>query len=168
MPNSFPPNPPAPRMRPSTRRRWLTAGLLLATVCAASAQTLARPGWSASGFNADPWWKRAVFYEIKEGDQASPNALGEVDPKTIAANLDSVKSLGIDALILPMPASPKPNATLDSFDDLIRQSSNRGIHILLTLPAASVNADLSATARFWISRGVSGFHLVTPPATSTQ
>jgi hypothetical protein len=129
---------------------------------------MAKPGWNASGFNADPWWKRAVFYEVKGPNPASPSGLSDVDAKAIAASLDTVKSLGIDALILPMPASPKPDAPLDSFDDLIRQASNRGIHVLLTLPAATVTADLSTTVRIWLSRGVSGFHIVSPPGTSAQ
>ena len=97
-----------------------------------------------------------------------PQTVSSVDLQAITANLDAAKSLGIDALILPMPPSPLPDATLDSFDELMRQASSRGVHVLLTLPAASVTADLLGTARFWLSRGVSGFHVVTPPQTSPQ
>lgn len=161
----------------ATLRRWLPACLLLATVCTASAQTLAQPGWNASGFNADPWWKRAVFYQVTEGSPTSPtasdNAASPLSPSTvdfnaITANLGAAQSRGVDALILPMPASQLPDATLDAFDELIRQASTRGIHVLLTLSATSVTSDLSATARFWLSRGVSGFRIVTPPQTSAQ
>lgn len=188
MPNYFPPQTPirptSPRaktlrryMRDSIRLRWLSACLLLVTACAAPAQTLARPGWDASGFNTDPWWKRAVFYDVKRRNSVPPTAASDfvnpqlpstVDFAAITANLGAAQSLGVDALILPMPASQLPDATLDSFDELVRQASTRGIHVLLTISATSATSDLSAMARFWLSRGVSGFRIVTPPTTNAQ
>lgn len=164
-------------MGASIRLCWLSTCVLLATVCTATAQTLARPGWNASGFNTDPWWKRAVFYEVKPrntvpltaaGDLVNPQLPSTVDFAAITANLGVAQTLGVDALILPMPASQLPDATLDSFDELIRQASTRGIHVLLTISATSVTSDLSDTARFWLSRGVSGFRIVTPPKTNAQ
>jgi alpha-glucosidase len=119
---------------------------------------LARPGWNGSGFNADPWWTHAVFYAI--GD-APP------DFKAIAARLDALQSLGADALILPMPAPPAPGAEDDGFDQLVSQTSRRSIHILLEIPASS-GGDLTAAARYWLGRGVSGFRVVTPPQMNPQ
>jgi len=133
-------------------RLWIAACVLLAAGTAPS-QMLARPGWNGSGFNADPWWTHAVFYAI--GD-APP------DFKAIAARLDALQSLGTDALILPMPAPPAPGATDDGFDELVSQASRRSIHILLEFPASTAG-DLAGAARYWLGRGVSGFHVVTPP-----
>jgi hypothetical protein len=82
--------------------------------------------------------------------------------------LDSLHSLGIDALLLPAPSIPTqatPDPILDDFDELIRQASSRGMRILLTLPAANATTDLSGTVRFWLTRGVAGLHvLVSSPA----
>jgi alpha-glucosidase len=129
------------------------------------------------GQNSDPWWRRAVFYQVAEGP-ASPageptaNAPQQAaDYKFIAARLDALHTLGIDALVVPMPALPsslEPDPSLDDFDELIHQASRRGIRVLATFPAPSVTADLPAIARFWLSRGVAGFRLVTPPGTSPQ
>lgn len=146
-------------------RLRIASCLLLAATCAAPAQTLARPGLAGSGLNSDPWWKQAVFYQIA----ANPDS--PTDYEAIAARLDALHSLGVDALLVPMPALPgslAPDPALDDFDELIHQASRRGIRVLVTLAAPSATADLSATARFWLSRGVAGFHLVTPAAASPQ
>jgi alpha-glucosidase len=154
--------------------------LLLASTLPASAQTLARPGWAGSGLNNDPWWRQAVFYQVAESpadptDPTDPTPSAPLqqsaDYKSIAARLDALHSLGVDALVVPtppLPASLAPAPALDDFDDLIHQASRRGIRVLVTLSAPSASADLSATARFWLSRGVAGFRLVTPPETSPQ
>ena len=133
----------------------LPACLLLVAACTASAQTLARPGWNGSGFNADPWWKHAIFYQL--------------DPqpaKEIVGKLDALQSLGIDALLLP--AQDATASDSEAFDELIRQASRRNLRVLLTLQASSANADLAATARLWLSRGASGFRVVTPPGRITR
>jgi alpha-glucosidase len=141
------------------------AALLLAAAIPAPAQTLARPGLAGSGLNTDPWWKQAVFYQIA----ANPNT--PTDYKFIAAKLDALHALGVDALLLPMPAlpgSPASDPALDDFDELIHQASQRGIRTLVNFPAPSVPADLAPTAHFWLSRGIAGFRLVTPPSASPQ
>ena len=175
-------------------RRWAQACLLLAATCTISAQTLARPGWAGSGLNADPWWKHAVFCEIQGGSTTPPKPGADsqtvpgVDFKAVTTKLDALQSLGVDALLLPIPklpvedqsavkdstpstaADPKPgaDATLDSFDELVRQASARHIRILLIFSAVGVTADLPAMARFWLSRGVAGFRIIAPPETSPQ
>jgi alpha-glucosidase len=156
------------------QRLCLLACLLLALPCLASAQTLARPGWAGSGLNSDPWWKQAVFYEIAPDPANTSHAAAfqqGADYKAITARLDALHSLGVDALILPMPrisASPTPDPSLDDFDELTDQASRRGIRVLLHFSLPKDTADLPALARFWLSRGVAGFHLVIPPETSPQ
>ena len=153
--------------------------LLLAAACSAPAQTLARPGQPGSGLNADLWWRQAVFYRITASPANPPGGSPaeqlrlqqSADYKSIAAQLDALHSLGVDALLVPMPAMPAPQApgpALDDFDELIHQAALRGIRVLVTFPASSVTADLAPTARFWLSRGVAGFHLITPPSASPQ
>jgi alpha-glucosidase len=146
----------------------------------ASAQTLARPGLAGSGLNTDPWWAHAVFYRIAPRPE---DLTHEVDFKAMAAKLDALQSLGIDALIVPMPQSPardspaaalkdaEPpthNAALDDFDELIHQASRRGIRVLLTFPASGLTADLPSVAQLWLNHGIAGFHLVTPLPTTPE
>jgi alpha-glucosidase len=139
--------------------------LLLAATCA-SAQMLARPGFIGSGLKADPWWSHAVFYQVS-GPTAEP------DLKAISARLESLRSLGVDALLLPAPALPAPGTNgsmpnLDDLDNLLRQASSHGIRVLLTIQAPSTKADLSSVARFWLTRGVAGLHVETPAGTSPE
>jgi alpha-glucosidase len=128
--------------------------LLLAAIAAAApaivpAQTLARPGLAGSGLNSDPWWTHAVFYRT--------------------AQLDTLQSLGIDALIVPTPPqAAAPNPTLDDFDELVHQASRRDIRVLIDLPVTGVTPALAAVAQFWLNHGVAGFHVVTPPPTTPQ
>jgi alpha-glucosidase len=159
-------------------RLALTA-LLLALALPAAAQTLARPGLAGSGLNNDPWWRQAVFYQVSSSPANPPGGSPaeqlqlqqSADYKSIAARLDALHSLGVDALVVPMPplpASLAPDPALDDFDELIHQASRRGIRVLVVLSAPSVPSDLAPTARFWLSRGVAGFRLVTPPSASPQ
>ena len=159
--------------------RLRLAALLLAAALPAVAQTLARPGLAGSGLNNDPWWRQAVFYQVSSTPANPPGASPaeqlrlqqSADYKSIAARLDALHSLGVDALIVPTPPLPDslaPAPALDDFDELIHQASRRGIRVLVTLSAPSASADLAPTARFWLSRGVAGFRLVTPPETSPQ
>jgi alpha-glucosidase len=160
-------------------RLRIAALLLLALTLPAAAQTLARPGWAGSGLNTDPWWRQAVFYQVSSSPANPPGGSPaeqlqlqqSADFESIAARLDALHTLGIDALVVPMPPLPTslaPNPSLDDFDDLIHQASRRGIRVLVTLPVPSVSSDLAPIARFWLSRGVAGFRLVTPPSVSPQ
>jgi alpha-glucosidase len=160
-------------------RLTLTACLLLAAALPAAAQTLARPGLAGSGLNADPWWRQAVFYQVSASPANPPGSSPaeqlhlqqSADLSSITARLDALHSLGVDALIVPMPALPSslaPAPALDDFDELVHQASRRGIRVLVDFPASTVAPDLPAIARFWLSRGVAGFHLVTPPDTSPR
>jgi hypothetical protein len=124
---------------------------------------LARPGWNGNGLDTSPWWERAVFYRID-----SP-----ADARDIASRLDALRSLGVDALILPAPELPPAGSNvampnLDDLDNLLRQASSHNIRVLLTLHAANAKADLSGLARFWLSRGVAGLYVATPPGTTPE
>jgi alpha-glucosidase len=153
---------------------------LLLAAAASSAQQLAHPGWVGSGITPDPWWKHAVFFQIDSsttshnsaGDQNQTSAsTQDIDFKEISARIDSLHTLGVDALLLPMPSMPdagNPDANLDDFDELLHQASLRNIRVLITFPASNATADLPSIARFWLSRGVAGFRLVIPHGTSPQ
>jgi alpha-glucosidase len=131
---------------------------------------MARPGLAGSGLNSDPWWTHAVFYRVGEAPPAGQDA----DFKAIAAQLDSLRSIGIDALIVPAPAqAPAVNPTLDDFDELVHQASRRDIRILIDLPVTGLTpgpdlAALSAIAQFWLNHGVAGFHVITPTSATQQ
>ena len=73
--------------------------MLLAVVsfASASAQTLAHPGWVGNGMNNDSWWQHAVFYRVRDA---------EPDFNALAARLESIRALGVDALLLPAPEIP--------------------------------------------------------------
>jgi len=125
----------------------------------------------AFGSSAEPWWKRAVFYQIPDS--------AAIDYKVVATKLDAMQSIGVDALIVPAPPLPiqsaasvndaiAAQASLDEFDNFTRQSTSRGIHVLLLLSAARADAELAGRTRFWLTRGVSGFRIVTPPETDLQ
>ena len=156
-------------------RLRIAACLLLAATCSTPAQVLARPGIITTGLNADPWWRQAVFYRIGTVSPAGETSAAPLHPvanyNSIAARLDTLHSLGVDALLIPTPAlpsSPAPDPALDDFDELVHQASLRGMRVLAAFPASSANADLASSARFWLSRGVAGFQLITPPGTSPQ
>jgi hypothetical protein len=145
-----------------TRRSLLTAAAALVTLCAipAPAQTLARPGWVGSGMTPDVWWKHAFVYAIDLHDPKSGGL------KSIAASMDSLKGLGVDAILLRGlqsgdAAGIDPTAgAMDDFDDLLREASSHTLRVLVELKPSSAKVDVSGMARFWLSRGVAGFRLV--------
>jgi len=161
-----------------TTRRLLT--LCLACAClltpSAPAQTLARPGWAGSGMNTDVWWKHAIVYQVNplnfnpptDKDAAASGLHG------VAQRLDYIHSLGADALLLTAIQPDAAHAqsidpaygTLDDLDDLIHEASRRNIRILLDLDPKIPAADIPNVARFWLNRGIAGFHIIgaTPEA----
>ena len=138
--------------------RTLLLALTLSTT--AFSQTLARPGWAGSGMNAAPWWRHAVLYQL------DPQNFSENGLKSIPTHLDYLQSLGIDAILLTNTAPDAQTidpalGTLDDLDDLIHQASRRNIRVLIDLKPKP-NTDLTATARFWLNRGIAGFHIANP------
>jgi alpha-glucosidase len=162
-----------------TPRRLLTT-LCLACAClltsSAPTQTLARPGWVGSGMNTDVWWKHAIVYQVNPLNFNPPT---DKDPAAsglhgVAQRLDYIHSLGADALLLTAIQPDAAHAqsidpaygTLDDLDDLIHEASRRNIRILLDLDPHIPAADLPNVARFWLNRGIAGFHVIgaTPEA----
>ncbi|MBB5344644.1 alpha-amylase family glycosyl hydrolase [Tunturibacter empetritectus] len=137
---------------------------LTAAAPIASSQTLARPGWVGSGITTDLWWKRAIIYEINPAD-FSP--AGDSPLHGIAHRLDYIHSLGTDAILLTHLQSDPTHAetidptlgSLDEFDDLLREASSRHLRVLLDLDPAIPADDLPNVARFWLNRGIAGFHV---------
>ncbi|MCU1250395.1 MAG: hypothetical protein JWQ49_3424 [Edaphobacter sp.] len=165
-------------MTTPTLHRLLT--LCLACACllttSAPAQTLARPGWVGSGINTDVWWKHAIVYQVNPINFNPPT---DKDPAAsglhgVAQRLDYIHSLGADALLLTAIQPDATHAqsidpaygTLDDLDDLIHEASRRNIRILLDLDPKIPSADLPNVARFWLNRGIAGFHIIgaTPEA----
>ncbi|MGA9510755.1 MAG: alpha-glucosidase [Candidatus Sulfotelmatobacter sp.] len=93
------------------------------------------------------WWQHAVFYEIYPRSFADSNNDGVGDLNGIAAKLDYLKDLGVDAIWIS-PCFPSPQVdfgydvsdyenidpmygTLADFDNLAREAKKRNIHIIL-------------------------------------
>jgi glycosidase len=137
---------------------------LTAVAPLASSQTLARPGWVGSGITTDLWWQRAIIYEINPIDF---NPAGDSPLHGIVHRLDYIHSLGSDAILLTHLQSDPTHAetidpalgSLDEFDDLLREASSRRLRVLLDLDPAIPAEDLPNVARFWLNRGIAGFHV---------
>jgi alpha-glucosidase len=154
-----------------TTCRLLTLCLAFTFAPGAPAQTLARPGWAGSGINTDVWWKNPVVYQVNpiNFDPTAGNGLHGV-----AQHLDYIHSLGADALLLTILQPDAAHAqsldpaygTFDDLDDLIHEASRRNIRVLLDLDPHIPDADLPNVARFWLNRGIAGFHVMgaTPEA----
>ncbi|MEO6806247.1 MAG: alpha-amylase family glycosyl hydrolase [Edaphobacter sp.] len=145
-------------------RRLLALCLACSFITPAIAQVLARPGWAGSGISTDVWWKHPVVYQVNPINFSPTGGSGL---HGIAQHLDYIHSLGVDALLL---TSIQPDAahaqsidpaygTLDDLDDLIHEASRHNIRILLDLDAKIPAADLPNVARFWLNRGIAGFHV---------
>ncbi len=132
----------------------------------AISQTLARPGWAGSGITSDLWWKHAILYQVDPA-RFRPSST-EAPLHALIQRLDYLHTLGVDAILLT-PIQPDPahatgiNPTLgtfEDFDDLLREASRRNLRVLLDLDPAIPTADLANVARFWLNRGIAGFHLI--------
>jgi alpha-glucosidase len=126
--------------------------------------------------NTDVWWKHAIVYQVNPLNFNPPT---DKDATTsglhgVAQRLDYIHSLGADALLLTAIQPDAAHAqsidpaygTLDDLDDLIHEASRRNIRILLDLDPHIPPADLPNVARFWLNRGIAGFHVIgaTPEA----
>ena len=142
--------------------RWLLLRVMvlgvMGVVPGVRAQTLARPGWAGSGMTATVWWKHAVVYTV---DTHSDGGL-----KRVAARMDAMQAMGVDAVLLGgvqsgMDAGIDPAAgTMEDFDAVLLEASKHTLRVLVELSPKSASDDISGVARFWLSRGVAGFHLV--------
>jgi alpha-glucosidase len=152
-------------------RRLGVLWLICAAASLVQAQVLARPGWAGSGINSDAWWKYPVVYQVNPSNFDPTNGSGL---HGVMQHLDYIQSLGVDAILItniPLDAGNPPTiagayGTLDDFDDLIHEASRRNVRVLLDLNPNTPIASLSNEARFWLNRGVAGFHVIgaTPEA----
>jgi hypothetical protein len=148
-----------------TSRRLLTLLLAYTLATPALSQTLARPGWAGSGINTDVWWKHPVVYQVNPINFSPTGGSGL---HGVAQRLDYIRSLGVDALLLTTIQPDATHAqsidpafgTLDDLDDLIHEASRHNIRVLLDLDPHIPAADLPNVARFWLNRGIAGFHII--------
>jgi alpha-glucosidase len=131
----------------------LGCGPLLAHQAAPSAQPPAASETQATPAAAqprqDPWWKRAVIYEIYPRSFQDSNGDGVGDINGITSRLDYLRGLGIDAIwITPMYPSPLVDFGYDvsdytaidplygsmaDFDHLVAEAKKRDIRIIMDL-----------------------------------
>jgi Alpha amylase, catalytic domain len=148
-----------------TPRRLFAFCLACALAAPALPQTLARPGWAGSGINTDVWWKHPVVYQVNPINFSPTGGSGL---HGVAQRLDYIRSLGVDALLLTTIQPDAAHAqsidpafgTLDDLDDLIHEASRHNIRVLLDLDPHIPAADLPNVARFWLNRGIAGFHII--------
>jgi alpha-glucosidase len=95
----------------------------------------------------EPWWKTAVVYQIYPRSFADADGDGVGDLGGVAAHLDHLSWLGVDAIWLsPFFRSPMKDfgydvsdycdvdpifGTLDDFDDLVAEAHARGIRVVI-------------------------------------
>jgi alpha-glucosidase len=131
----------------------LGCGPLLAHQAAPSAQPPAASETQATPAAAqprqDPWWKRAVIYEIYPRSFQDSNGDGVGDINGITSRLDYLRGLGIDAIwITPMYPSPLVDFGYDvsdytaidplygsmaDFDHLVAEAKKRDIRVIMDL-----------------------------------
>ncbi|WP_186578698.1 alpha,alpha-phosphotrehalase [Aquibacillus kalidii] len=98
---------------------------------------------------SQPWWKKAVVYQIypKSFNDTTGNGVGDI--KGIIEKLDYLKELGVDVLWLtPIYQSPQRDngydisdyyqiyeeyGTMGEFDELLSQAHNRGLKIIMDI-----------------------------------
>jgi alpha-glucosidase len=120
---------------------------------------------------ADLWWKHAVIYHV---NPANFSPIGGSGLHGVTHHLDYLRSLGVDALLLtPIQTSPThaqsidpAYGTLDDLDDLIHEASRHNIRVLLDLDPQIPVAEMPNVARFWLNRGIAGFHVIGATDTS--
>jgi alpha-glucosidase len=95
----------------------------------------------------EPWWKRAVVYQIYPRSFGDANGDGVGDLRGVISHLDYLRELGVDAVWLS-PFYPSPMAdfgydvsdyvdvdplfgTLADFDELVAQAHARGIKVVI-------------------------------------
>jgi len=104
-----------------------------------------------------PWWKRSVFYQIYPRSFADSTGSGTGDLRGIAAHLDHLAWLGVDAVwISPFYPSPMRDfgydvadycdvdpifGSLDDFDALIEAAHTRDLRVIVDWVPAHTSSD---------------------------
>jgi alpha-glucosidase len=103
----------------------------------------------AENLPPEPWWHRAVLYQIYVRSWQDTNDDGYGDLRGVISRVDYLRWLGVDAIWLS-PTMPSPDAdwgydvsdytgvhpelgTLDDMDDLIGAAAKAGLRVLLDL-----------------------------------
>ena len=131
--------------RSTPRPRRLAAALAALIACVASLPLPAAP----AGSDAEPWWRRAVIYEIYPRSFQDSNGDGTGDLSGITQRLDYLQQLGVDAIwIAPIYPSPQVDfgydvsdyeavdplyGTLADFDRLLAEARRRNIRVILDM-----------------------------------
>ncbi len=152
---------------PSRLRGCAAVLMLLCAVLPALGQTLARPGWVGSGLTPNVWWRHAFIYAVE------PQQEGGL--KAVAINMEAMQALGVDAILLRGLQSGVATIGIDpavgsmeDFDEVLVQASRHSLRVLVELSPKTASEDVTNVARFWLSRGVSGFRLVAAKDSATQ
>ncbi|TRY83972.1 hypothetical protein DNTS_006291 [Danionella cerebrum] len=141
------------------------------------------------------WWQKDVFYHLHPGLLMDVQTNETSHISRVSARLPYLKSLGVSALILQGMFGPDSSSanlteidhslgTLPQFTQLITQSRNAGVRVILDLCEldlfdqelgnvtdvwSSMTKNIQYTLRFWLVQGVSGFGICdTDPAFSKK
>jgi alpha-glucosidase len=134
-------------MRNDRRKpRYFAAMLMICLAVMAGAQVQKAP-LTRPEDNAPDWWKHAVIYEVYPRSFQDSNGDGVGDLKGITERLDYLRSLGVDTIwISPMypyaqvdfgydisnyEAIDPQYGTMADFDELVRQTRLRAMHVIL-------------------------------------
>lgn len=155
--------PAVHRISPDGTRLRFASAIALAVVLsiAASAQTLARPGWAGSGLSSQAWWQSAVIYRVQPQSFQDSDGDGVGDLRGLAQRLDYLQSIGVDAVLVESHTNDA------GFDDLLSDASRHHIRIIVQLGEETQAQPLTAEqaiveARTWLKRGVAGVYVPTP------
>ncbi len=127
---------------------------------------LARPGWAGSGVAPEAWWLRGVFYRVDPARFQDSDADGRGDLPGIAARLDYLQSLGVDALLLDGNLDSKDT---DALGDLVREASRHQLRVLVTASPELIGGSrvvLLNTVRGWLGAGAAGVWVPRPGASN--
>lgn len=97
-----------------------------------------------------PWWHGAVFYQVDVRSFADydGDAIGDLDG--LRSRLGYLELLGVDSLTL---RGADLGSELDSFELLLDEAHTAGIRLTID------NITEPNTLRYWLDRGVDGFHV---------
>jgi alpha-glucosidase len=103
----------------------------------------------------DDWWVDATFYQVYVRSFADSDGDGVGDLDGVRERLGYLELLGVDALWLT--ADPHRDVDLTAFDRLVTDAHHDNMNVIMDLVVH--DGDLDRTARYWLDRGVDGFHV---------
>ncbi|HYQ66750.1 alpha-amylase family glycosyl hydrolase [Actinophytocola sp.] len=100
--------------------------------------------------NQDEWWLGATFYQVYVRSFADSDGDGIGDLDGVRERLGYLDLLGVDALWLTL--DPTVELDVTAFDRLVADAHRDGVRVMVDLPDERM-------VRFWLDRGVDGFHV---------